>query len=129
YEGRQKQKSANIGRDRVSRDAQHLHAAQPAVHHGTAGTKRHPPERQLKSFRGERSLDQIVFADRSTAGRQKDIRAPFARSPDGGRDVLDAVASDAEVMDLGSVVAGEGGKSKSVRIDNLTRFGSGARWN
>ena len=47
----QEQEGADIGRDRIAGHAQHMHGAEPPMHHRPARAQRHPPERQVEPFR------------------------------------------------------------------------------
>ena len=71
----QEQHRADIGRDRISGQTEHMHGAEAAVHHRPARTQSHLPERQREPFGGERPLHEVVVADRGPAGGDQYIGA------------------------------------------------------
>src|SRR6478736_2228679 len=60
-QGHQKQEGADVRRDGISRNAQDLHRAQPAVHHRTARTQRDAPEREVETLGSERALHEVML--------------------------------------------------------------------
>ena len=68
-----------------------------------------------------------MFAHRSAAGCDENIDTAFARTTHSGNDVLDAIASDADVMHLSTFRSRQRAEAKAVRINDLSGLGVAAR--
>ena len=93
----QKQKTADIGGDRIAGQADHPHRAQPPVHHRLARPHRDHPERYGDALGLQRSLDKVVVADRGAAGRDQDIGAGLAGTADAGYGGFHGIGGNAEI--------------------------------
>ena len=93
----QEQERADIGRDRIAGQAEHVHGAEPAVHQRPAGPHRDLPERQIHALLGESLVHQIVIADRGAAGRHQNVGGSSRASSNRGDGRLQRVVDDAEI--------------------------------
>src|ERR1044071_3186819 len=98
------------------------------MHHRAAWTQCDTPERQVEPLRGECALYEVVLADRGAARRDKNVGAPYASPVDRRRNVLNAVARDAEIVDVGALGARKADEREAVGINDLTGFWRAARW-
>ena len=98
-------------------------APEPAVHHRLARPHRDLPERHGDALGLQRPLDEVVVADRGAAGRDQDIGAGLAGAADAGHGGFQGVGGNAEIDDVGALMARQRPQRIAVGIDDLPGAG------
>jgi hypothetical protein len=83
-------------------------------------------KRQIHAFGSEGSVDEIVVADRSTAGGHENISRNVACPVDSCSDRLDRISDEAEIGHRRAFLARKRGERETIRTDDLPRSRLGA---
>ena len=97
HERHEKDDTGDDGGDRISRQAEDRHRAEPAVDQRPAGPHGDPPESELHALAGERRLDEISVADGGAAERDENVGGGRPRRLDAGFERGEIIADDSEI--------------------------------